>query len=122
MTEKGQDAIKGKRFYWLDNLRTFMIFLVVVIHASIVYDRYAIGAAWWIVMGGLALPLLNTAIPSLAKYLIVTVSTFVVSNVIISLYRKLITSPCYAIWKRYKEPMTLRARDAPQNFLMKQVN
>ena len=50
MTEKGQDTNKQKRVYWLDNLRTFMIFLVLVFHASIVYDKYAIGAAWWIVI------------------------------------------------------------------------
>ena len=32
MIEKGQDTIKGNRIYFLDNLRTFMIFLVVLNH------------------------------------------------------------------------------------------
>jgi hypothetical protein len=45
-----------------------------------------------IVMGGIALIMLNTAIPSLVKYLLLTVMTFGVSNLIISLYRKIITS------------------------------
>ena len=39
MIEKGQDAIKGNRIYWLDNLRTFMIFLVVLLHVGIVYEN-----------------------------------------------------------------------------------
>ena len=50
MTEQRQDAITEKRIYWLDNLRTFMIFLVIVFHTSVVYDKYAIGTAWWIVI------------------------------------------------------------------------
>ena len=45
-----------------------------------------------IVMGGIALIMLNTAIPSLLKFLLLTVSTFGASNLIISLYRKIITS------------------------------
>ena len=40
-----------------------------------------------IVMGGIALLMLNTAIPSLLKYLILTVATFATSNAIISAYR-----------------------------------
>jgi len=39
MIEKGQDAIKGNRIYFLDNLRTFMIFLVILFHAAIVYQH-----------------------------------------------------------------------------------
>lgn len=38
------------RIYWLDNLRTFMIFLVVVIHAATVFEKYSMGALWWIVI------------------------------------------------------------------------
>jgi fucose 4-O-acetylase-like acetyltransferase len=38
------------RFYWLDNLRTFMIFLVVLGHATVVYEKYSMGADWWIVI------------------------------------------------------------------------
>jgi len=45
----GQAAIKGNRIFFLDNLRTFMIFLVVVIHAGIVYDSSGGGAYFWIV-------------------------------------------------------------------------
>jgi fucose 4-O-acetylase-like acetyltransferase len=45
-----------------------------------------------IVIGGIALAMLNTAIPSLLKYLIATVSTYAVSNLIISFYRKVIKS------------------------------
>ena len=45
-----------------------------------------------IVMGGIALIMLNTTIPSLVKLLLLTVTTFGVSNLIISLYRKIITS------------------------------
>ncbi|MGB2884479.1 MAG: acyltransferase family protein, partial [Dehalococcoidia bacterium] len=49
MIEKGQEAIIGNRIYWLDNLRTFMIFLVVLLHAGIVYERSGVGALFWIV-------------------------------------------------------------------------
>lgn len=38
------------RLYFLDNLRTFLIFLVVLYHAGVVYERSAMGAAWWIVV------------------------------------------------------------------------
>ena len=37
MIEEGQDAIKGNRIYFLDNLRTFMIFLVVLFHAHPIF-------------------------------------------------------------------------------------
>jgi len=46
---KGQDAIKGNRIYFLDNLRTFMILLVVLCHAGWVYESSGIGAFFWIV-------------------------------------------------------------------------
>ncbi len=45
--EKG--TITEKRIYWLDNLRTFMIFLVVLIHAALVYEKNSIGVLWWII-------------------------------------------------------------------------
>ncbi len=45
-----------------------------------------------IVIGGIALTMLNTAIPSLLKYLILTVSAYVASNLIIYFYRKVIKS------------------------------
>ena len=48
-SEKGQDAIKGNRIYFLDNLRTFMIFLVVLCHAGGVYESSGGWAFFWIV-------------------------------------------------------------------------
>lgn len=45
-----------------------------------------------IVIGGLALTMLNTAIPSLLKYFILVVSTYIASNMIVYLYRKIIKS------------------------------
>jgi len=38
-----------KRIYWLDNLRTFMIFLVVLLHCGLVYDSSGVPALFWIV-------------------------------------------------------------------------
>ncbi len=38
-----------RRLYSLDNLRTFLIFLVVLCHAGIVYESSGIGALFWIV-------------------------------------------------------------------------
>jgi len=49
MTEERQSAIERPRIYWLDNLRTFMIFLVIVIHAGLVYESSGISAFFWIV-------------------------------------------------------------------------
>ncbi|MHC4325038.1 MAG: acyltransferase family protein, partial [Planctomycetota bacterium] len=47
--EKGQDFIEENRIYWLDNLRTFMIFLVVLCHAGGVYESSGGWALFWIV-------------------------------------------------------------------------
>ena len=44
-----QQAIKGNRIFWLDNLRTFMIFLVVLVHAGGVYESSGVWASFWIV-------------------------------------------------------------------------
>ena len=49
MTENGPDAIEVNRIYWLDNLRTFMIFLVILYHAGGVYESSGIWASFWIV-------------------------------------------------------------------------
>jgi hypothetical protein len=49
MIETGQSAIKGNRIYWLDNLRTFLIFLVVLLHAGLVYESSGFSSTWWIV-------------------------------------------------------------------------
>ena len=45
-----------------------------------------------IVIGAIALIILNTAMPSLLKYFILTVSSYLASNLIISAYRKVIKS------------------------------
>jgi peptidoglycan/LPS O-acetylase OafA/YrhL len=45
-----------------------------------------------IVIGVIALAMLNTEIPSLLKYLILTISTYTVSNLIVYFYRKVIRS------------------------------
>ena len=49
MIKTGQEAIKGNRIYFLDNLRTFMIFLVVLYHAGGVYESSGIWASFWLV-------------------------------------------------------------------------
>jgi hypothetical protein len=48
-------------------------------------------------MGGIAVILLNTTIPSLTKYAVLIVSTFVASNLIVALYKE----PVQRIWKKY---------------------
>ena len=48
MTEK-EDTIKGKRIYFFDNLRTFMIFLVVLLHSGLVYEKGVFSSFFWIV-------------------------------------------------------------------------
>jgi fucose 4-O-acetylase-like acetyltransferase len=47
--ERAQGLIKGNRIDWLDNLRTFMVFLVVLIHAGGVYESSGGWALFWIV-------------------------------------------------------------------------
>lgn len=47
--EDKQQSAPGNRIYFLDNLRTFMVFLVVVIHCGWVYEDSGIGAFFWIV-------------------------------------------------------------------------
>ncbi len=49
MTDKKLDAAFPRRMHWLDNLRTFMIFLVVVLHAGLVYESSGLAASFWIV-------------------------------------------------------------------------
>jgi len=48
MTDK-EDAITGQRIYFLDNLRTFMIFLVVLLHSGLVYEKGIFSSLFWIV-------------------------------------------------------------------------
>ena len=47
--EKSQGITRRKRIYFLDNLRTFMIFLVVVLHTGLVYEKSAFSSFYWIV-------------------------------------------------------------------------
>jgi Acyltransferase family len=44
-----QSPTGGSRLYFLDNLRSFLIFLVIVIHAGIVYESSGFGEALWLV-------------------------------------------------------------------------
>ncbi|NOZ77766.1 MAG: acyltransferase family protein [Acidobacteria bacterium] len=37
------------RLYFLDNLRTFLIFLVVLVHAGVVYESSGLMGPFWIV-------------------------------------------------------------------------
>ena len=53
-------------------------------------NSYGVYIIHTVIMGGIAAILLNTAIPSLAKFLLVIIFTFVVSNVIVYGSRKLL--------------------------------
>lgn len=44
----GKDAVSGHRIHFLDNLRTFMIFLVVLGHAGGVYESSGVWGSFWI--------------------------------------------------------------------------
>ena len=50
MPPKEISTTSNERIHWLDNLRSFMIFLVIVLHASVVYEKTGMGAFWWIVI------------------------------------------------------------------------
>ncbi|MCJ7703626.1 MAG: acyltransferase family protein [Anaerolineales bacterium] len=49
MTNKEKSTTKGKRIYFLDNLRTIIIFLVILYHAGGVYESTGMWASFWIV-------------------------------------------------------------------------
>jgi surface polysaccharide O-acyltransferase-like enzyme len=49
MTGKEESTTKGNRIHWMDNLRTFIIFLVVLYHAGGVYESTGGWAFFWIV-------------------------------------------------------------------------
>jgi peptidoglycan/LPS O-acetylase OafA/YrhL len=55
-------------------------------------NSYGVYIIHVIVMGSIALTMLDTAVPSLLKYFILTVLTFIVSNLIVSFYRKVVES------------------------------
>lgn len=44
-----KNANKGNRLYFLDNLRTFIIFLVVLFHVGGIYESTGVWASFWIV-------------------------------------------------------------------------
>jgi Acyltransferase family/Ankyrin repeats (3 copies) len=48
-SEKGPDIIQGDRIHFLDNLRSFMIFLVILCHAGGVYESSGVWGFFWIV-------------------------------------------------------------------------
>lgn len=49
MTAKAQFITKGNRIHWMDNLRTFIIFLVVLYHVGGVYEAAGMWGGFWIV-------------------------------------------------------------------------
>jgi len=49
MTVKEKDITKEKRIYWMDNLRTFTILLVVLYHVGGVYESAGLWGWFWIV-------------------------------------------------------------------------
>jgi hypothetical protein len=55
-------------------------------------NSYGVYIIHTIVLGGFALILLDTGIPSLLKHLILTVSTYIACNLIVTFYRKVIKS------------------------------
>ena len=48
-SEKTREIGCASRIHWLDNLRTFMVFLVVLCHAGGVYESSGVWASFWIV-------------------------------------------------------------------------
>jgi hypothetical protein len=55
-------------------------------------NSYGVYIIHVIVIGMIALPLLNSTMPSLLKYLILTISAYGSSNLIVSLYHRVVTS------------------------------
>ena len=49
MIDERRDAVTGSRIVFLDNLRTFMIFLVVLLHSGLVYEKSGFSTLVWIV-------------------------------------------------------------------------
>lgn len=64
-------------------------------------NSYSVYIIHTIVLGGIALTMLNTAIPSLLRFLILTVSTYTASNLLIYLYRRVIGSNVFVRRARY---------------------
>ena len=76
MIEEGQAPIQRNRIYWLDNLRTFMIFLVVLIHVGIVYESSGVGGLFWIVS--------DPSMINLFEILDIIIDLFVMSAIFLS--------------------------------------
>jgi fucose 4-O-acetylase-like acetyltransferase len=49
LTNKEKSTTKANRIHWMDNLRTFLIFLVVAYHAAGAYENSGLWASFWIV-------------------------------------------------------------------------
>lgn len=49
MVTNGAAPARGKRIDWMDNLRTFMVFLVVLYHAGGVYESSGLWGGFWLV-------------------------------------------------------------------------
>jgi len=49
MTNKEKSTTKGERIHWMDNLRTIIIFLVVLYHVGGVYEAAGLWGWFWIV-------------------------------------------------------------------------
>jgi hypothetical protein len=95
--------VVDKLIYWLSFYLSLLCLMYVLIETFWRYldktgkiwnelnkNSYGVYIIHVIVLGVIALLLLNTTIPSLLKYLILAGSTFVASNLIISFYRLLV--------------------------------
>ena len=49
MNVKGNVSIPGKRLHWMDNLRTVIIFMVLLYHVGGVYESIGLWGSFWIV-------------------------------------------------------------------------
>jgi len=108
MIEPGRDyyfisMIADRVAYYATMLLSMLSFLYIFIYAfkfklnrtnrimSVMNNNsYAVYIIHLVVIGVIALALLNIKIPAIVKFIIVTVLSFVVSNVLVSTYRKLI--------------------------------
>jgi len=72
-----------ERLYFLDNLRTFLIFLVVLHHAGVVYESSGLTASFWIVDDPS-----TSNLPGILKYPVLTITTYAACNLIAYAYAK----------------------------------
>ena len=59
-------------------------------------NSYYVYVVHVVIMGGIGLAMLDATIPSFLKYLALTVSTYLISNLVVSLYRRATTRPTHA--------------------------